>query len=138
MIKDSVLATASLRCDCLCSTVVVDKIQFGSEPGYYNISFQDSAINWKCFSIKERIKAAWHMLTKKPYSYADVCIENEVEFAEFVGKLVDMVGMRQITKADNQCHLCFDCPDGCPLYTPEDSKNTPGRFDNEEVIPHKS
>ena len=71
------------------------------------------------------------MLVRKPFCHADIFTENEEEFAEFVGELVDMVGMRQITKADHKCHHCFDCPDGCPLDNPNDSKNTPGRFDNE-------
>lgn len=91
VIKDSLIASASLRCDCLCTTVVVDKMKFGEEIGYYNISFQDSAMNWGYFSLKQRIKAAWYMLTRKPYSYADVFIEREEDFAEFVGKLNAMI-----------------------------------------------
>lgn len=130
-VKDNLVSSVSLRCDCLCSTVVVDKLSFPDEPSYYNISFQDSAMNWGCFTFKQRLRAAWRIFTRRAVSYADVYVNDERDFAEFVGKLVDMVGMRQITKADLKCHLCFDCPDGCPLYNTDDSKNTPGRFDNE-------
>ena len=130
-VKDNLITSASLRCDCLCSTVVVDKLSFVGEPAYYNISFQDSATNWGYFTLKQRLKAAWYMLTRKPFSYADVYINDERDFAKFVGSLVDMVGSRQISVTDGKCHMCWDCPDGCPVDNPFDSKNTPGRFDNE-------
>lgn len=122
-VKEHLIGSASLRCDCLCSTVVVDKVKFGEEKPWYNISFQDSCANWGCNTLRFRIKAAWKMLTKKPVSYADIYIEDESVFARFVGELVEMVGMRQIAKADKKCHMCFDCPDGCPIENPNDPKN---------------
>ena len=89
--NEDLVMSVALRCDCLCSTVVVDKLKFGNDPAYYNISFQDSAVNWGYFTLKQRVKAAWYMLTRKPFYYADVFIEDSDEFAKFVGKLNEMI-----------------------------------------------
>ena len=128
--NDDLVASATLRCDCLCATVVVDKLKFSNDPACYNISFQDSSVNWGCFTLKQRLKAAWYMIARKPFCHADIFTENEEEFAEFVGKLVDKVGMRRISVTDGKCHMCCDCPDGCPIDNPFDSKNSIGRDGN--------
>lgn len=130
--EDRLVGSVALRCDCLCSTFVVDKIKYSDEDGvYYNLSYQDAVSNWGCYTLKERLRAAWHMLTRKPYVHAEMFLEGDAKFAKFVGELVEMVGTRQISVADGRCHMCWDCPDGCPIENPFDSKNTPGRFDNE-------
>ena len=123
-IKESLVESVSLRCDCLCTMVVVDKfINEPDESAAYNISFQSSCMKWGFHSLSERLRAAWSALKGSPYPYADVWIEDEKEFAEFVQKLKSMVGARKIAALTGECRLCVDCPDGCPIDTPNDPKN---------------
>lgn len=30
---------------------------------------------------------------------------------------------RKMVKTSHHCYMCVDCPDGCPLDTPDDSRN---------------
>ena len=89
--NDHLIGSVALRCDCLCSTLVIDKLKFDFDgTTYYNLSFQDSAENWGCNTVKERVKAAWYMLTRRPYVHADLFIEDNGEFKEFVDNLTKL------------------------------------------------
>lgn len=62
-IKESLVDSVSLRCDCLCTAVVVDKFKYSPDkPAEYNVSFQNSLMKWgfpwvfRSNSARKRVK----------------------------------------------------------------------------------
>ena len=88
---DSNIGTVRLRCECLCSTVEVDKFKWDDGDINYNIAFCDSCTNWGMNTLWQRFKAAGYMLTRKKVSHADIWIEDEERMREFVEQLRELL-----------------------------------------------
>lgn len=65
--------------------IVVEKI----DRDEYSISFQDSRCDHKNFSILNRVKNAFKLLTGKPIYYSEVCVSGDL-FNEFIEKVNEL------------------------------------------------
>ena len=83
--------TITLRCDCHCCMLVIDKEVFFDGEIWYNISMQDSSYNHNYNTIWGRIKRACKCLFGKPIYYNDICINESQKFLDFVSELNKMI-----------------------------------------------
>jgi hypothetical protein len=81
----------SMRCDCLCSTIVFEKFGYDDGDIDYDISFVDSCLDWEINTIWHRIKVAWFMLIRKPVYYAGVTTADKAKVREFAQGMLDLI-----------------------------------------------
>ena len=76
-----------LKCDCNCSTFVVEKSAWDDGTIDYNICVQDSRYDHNHNTLWGRIKSAWKILFGKPVYYNDIYVGDPIKFKEFVNEL---------------------------------------------------
>jgi len=77
-----------LRCDCGCSTFVVDRTEWSDGDIDYNITVQDSRYDHNYNTLIGRLKSSLKILFGKPVCYSDVYICNNTrKFEDFVKQL---------------------------------------------------
>lgn len=81
--------TVTLRCDCACTMLVVDKCH-EREVIFYNLSMQDSKYS-NINGLTGRIKRAWRALFGRPIYYNDILIENEKDMIKFRDDLTELI-----------------------------------------------
>jgi len=83
--------TVTLRCDCNCSMLVIDKYAFHDGEIYYNVSIQGSRYDWKLNTLWGRVKRACKTIFGKPIYYNDIQIMDVQKFKDFVNQLSEMI-----------------------------------------------
>lgn len=79
----------TLKCDCGCCMVVVEKSAWREDDVWYDVSIQDSRYDHDVNTVVGRIKRAAKALFGKPIWYNDANI-NEERFAKFVSDLREL------------------------------------------------
>ena len=88
--KKELTKTVLLRCDCLCSMLVVDKTIYRENDINFNISIQDSRYDHNFNTIWGRIKRACKILFGKPIYYSDINFDNPQILNNFVRDLDEL------------------------------------------------
>ena len=83
--------TVTLRCDCRCAMLVVDKTVYDDGDILYNISAQDSRYDHNFNTLWGRLKRSCKILFGKPIYYNDICINDQQRFIDFVGELNGLI-----------------------------------------------
>lgn len=86
---DSNIGTVSLRCECNCAMLVVDKYKFSDDDVDYSVSMQCSIFTDSKFI--DRIRMAWKVLRNKEATFRDLYIENEKDMLKFTNDLTALI-----------------------------------------------
>lgn len=101
LIQQLKINTVILKCECLHSTFVVERIDNAKinkeneweESPSYSISFCDSCTDWGLNTFWKRLKAAWYVLAQRRNNHTDIYIEDESRMKNFVKELNELVDM---------------------------------------------
>lgn len=80
----------TLRCECKCCMLVIEKSVWDDGDIDYDISIQDSRYDHNYNTFWGRLKRAFKILFGKPVYYNDVYIEDEETFNKLIEDMIEL------------------------------------------------